>query len=77
LFLPRESNYLLYSKFRGNVGYQQMFQPNESDGGIIVANLVTGNDGSTPIDMTLNRKLVPRAISKNGGYWQSDEDSSL
>jgi len=54
-----------------------MFQPNKSDGGIIVANLATSDDGSTPVDMMLNRKLVPMAVSKNGGYWQSDEDFSL
>ena len=37
-------------------------------GGIVVANLATNSDGLTPIDMTLNRKPVPRAVSKNGCY---------
>jgi hypothetical protein len=54
-----------------------MFQADKRGGRINLANLVTDNDGSMPIDMTLNRKLEPMAGSKNGDYWRSDEGCFL
>jgi len=51
------------------VRVKQRSQADKPDGGIDFANLVTNDDGSLPIDMTLNRKLGPMAGSKNGGYW--------
>ena len=56
---------------------QQRFQADKPDDGINLANLVTSDDGSMPIDMTLNRELEPMAGSKNEGYWPSDEDCFL
>ena len=61
----------------GIVLCQQRSQADKPDDGTDFANLVTKNDGSTPIDMTPDKELEPMAESKNEGYWRSDEDFSL